>query len=118
MLATKIVSDPFGKVKQMIDDMITHLEEEASADADKHEFCEKETEKSSVTRTKLTEEIETMTSRVDDKKASLQEIVDENAQLSKDLAAVGQVIATQTKIRDEDKAQNEQVIADSSSSLE
>merc|ERR1719321_250576 len=43
LLAQKIAADPFGKVKKMIDDMITRLLEEANMDANHEGYCDEET---------------------------------------------------------------------------
>merc|ERR1719183_544075 len=49
LLAQKLAADPFGKVKKMIDDMITRLLNEANEDAQHEGFCDEEMGKNKVT---------------------------------------------------------------------
>merc|ERR1719156_485050 len=86
VLAQTIASDPFGKVKKMIDDMITRLLEEAKADADQEGFCDTEIGKSKVTRNKLAEDIASLEAAVDEGKSTVIELTERVATLNKEVA--------------------------------
>merc|ERR1719476_298148 len=81
LLAQKIMADPFAKVKKMIDGMITRLLEEANQDAKHEGFCDEELGKSKITRTKLSSDIDALTASIEDGKATVASLTQENAQL-------------------------------------
>merc|ERR1719277_2924749 len=83
MLAEKLAADPFAKVKQLIDSMITRLLEEANADADHEGFCDKEMGKSKLTRSRLSEEIDGLSAAVEDGKATILALTTETEALTK-----------------------------------
>merc|ERR1712039_1017139 len=85
LLAQKLAADPFAKVKQLIDSMITRLLEEANADADHEGFCDKEMGKSKVTRSRLSEEIDGLTAAVEDGKATILALTKSTEQLTKEV---------------------------------
>merc|ERR1719487_2900138 len=58
LISERLAADPFAKVKQLIDNMITRLLEEANADASHEGWCDKEMGESKVTRDRLTSEID------------------------------------------------------------
>lgn len=117
LLATKLMADPFAKVKQMIQNMVQRLKEESSADTEKKEFCDKQTSKSTVTRTQLTEEVDSLTAKVDDMNAQLLQIADENAALQKELAGIDEEMATASKLRKEEKDKNAATLEDATTGL-
>merc|ERR1719375_656560 len=114
LLAQKMLADPFGKVKKMIDDMITRLLNEANEDAQHEGFCDKEIGKSKVTRNKLSEDIDGLEAAVEDGKATIMKLTKEIATLSKELADLEGSVAEATKIRKEDKATNKVTVKDAS----
>merc|ERR1719262_411212 len=58
-------ADPFAKVKGLIADMISKLEEEAEADATHEAFCDKEIAESDTKHADKTAEIEKLTTSID-----------------------------------------------------
>merc|ERR1719420_2096818 len=86
LLAQKMLADPFGKVKKMIDDMITRLLNEANEDAQHEGFCDKEIGKSKVTRNKLSEDIDALNAAVEDGKATIMSLTQEIATLTQEVA--------------------------------
>lgn len=114
LLAEKIASDPFSKVRQMIDEMITRLLNEANADAEKEGWCDTEMGKSKTTRNKLSEEIDGLQSAIEDGKATVMKLTQEMADLSKDLDELEVNLGEATDLRDAEKAKNKATIADAS----
>jgi len=112
LLAQKLVADPFGKVKKMIDDMITRLLNEANEDAQHEGFCDKEIGKSKVTRNKLSEDIDALQAAVEDGKATIMMLAEEIATLTKEVADLDASVKEATKIRGEEKATNKVTVED------
>jgi hypothetical protein len=111
-LAQKLASDPFAKVKGLIDSMITRLLEEANADADHEGFCDKEMGKSKITRSRLSEEIDGLTAAVEDGKATILALTRSTETLTKAVNDLVVAMGEATKLRKEEKAKNAQTVED------
>jgi len=112
MIAQKASSDPFAKVKKMIDSMITKLTEEAGSESEQKGFCDKELGTNEKTRTKLTEDIDGLQAKLDDGDASLIEISDTTATLAKEINDLQQAISEATDLRGAEKSKNIKTIED------
>jgi hypothetical protein len=112
LLANQILADPFGKVKKMIDNMITRLLEEANADANHEGYCDEEIGKSKISRNKLTEDIDALTAAVEDGHATIMMLTEEIATLTKEVADLDTSMGEATKMRKQEKATNEQTVED------
>jgi hypothetical protein len=113
LLSQKLEADPFAKVKQMIDSMITRLLNEANEDAQHEGFCDKEIGKSKVTRNKLSEDIDGLNAAVEDGKANIMMLAEEIKTLSQEVADLDASVAEATKIRSDEKAVNKVTVEDS-----
>merc|ERR1719473_1023457 len=131
MLAEKVAADaadtplrvsgpagPFAKVKKMIRDMITHLLEEANADAEQKGFCDKELGQNKITRDKLTADIEGLQAAIEEGTATSQKLGEEIADLTAAVAELVTAMATATEQREAEKEKNEQTIADAKAAQE
>lgn len=103
-LAGATTSDPFSKVKGLIEGMISKLVEQANAEASQKSFCDEEAAKSkkaqgekSLTLDKLNSRIETAAAT----KAGLEQTISD---LQSDLAALDKGTSEATKIRAEEHA--------------
>merc|ERR1719272_1005723 len=112
LLAQKLVADPFGKVKKMIDDMITRLLNEANEDASHEGFCDKEIGKSKVTRNKLSEDIDGLNAACEDGKATIMMLAEEIKTLSTEVADLDASVGEATQLRSDEKATNKVTISD------
>jgi len=112
LLAQSAIVDPFGKVKQLISNLITRLMEKANSDAQHEGFCDTELGKSKITRTKLSEEIDGLEASVEDGKATIALLTDETAMLTKEVAELVKAMAEATEMREEEKATNAKTIKD------
>merc|ERR1719296_424603 len=106
LLAEKIVAGPFDKVKKMIDNMITRLENEAHADADHEGYCDKELGTNRVTRNKLAEDIDVLSAEVDNGKATIMRLTGEIAGLTRAIADLDASVAQASALRKAEKANN------------
>jgi hypothetical protein len=104
--------DPFAKVKELIDDLITRLEEEAHEDATHEGYCDTEMGKSKITRTKLSEEIDGLTAAVEDGKATIVAMAESITKLGEEVAALETAVAEATALRQEETAKNAVTVKD------
>jgi len=101
-------SDPFGKVKSLITDMIVKLEKQAGADATEKAYCDKELRESNDKKADKTAEIEQMTTRVDQAAAKSAKLKEEVATLGSELSKLSKSQAEMDKLRGEEKAAYEE----------
>merc|ERR1740123_2370912 len=97
-------ADPFGKIKGLIADMISRLEEEADADASHKAYCDKEIGESNVKKADKTAEIEKLSTSIDKMTARSAQLKDEVARLQKELADLAQAQSEMDKLRAEENA--------------
>jgi len=112
LLAVKLASDPFAKVKKMIDGMITRLLEEANQDASHEGFCDEEIGKSKITRNKLTEDIDGLKAAMEAGKSNILGLAQRMATNTAEVADLNQAMAEAMTLRQTEKAQNVATIAD------
>eukprot|EP00747_Dinoflagellata_sp_TGD_P157477 gnl/TRDRNA2_/TRDRNA2_177742_c0_seq3.p1 gnl/TRDRNA2_/TRDRNA2_177742_c0~~gnl/TRDRNA2_/TRDRNA2_177742_c0_seq3.p1 ORF type:complete len:521 (+),score=197.63 gnl/TRDRNA2_/TRDRNA2_177742_c0_seq3:196-1563(+) len=106
--------DPFAKVKGMINDMITKLEEAAEADAKKQGYCVKEMAETKSNKATKEAESEKLSTKIDKMSTESAKLKEEVAVLQKELANLAESQSTMDKIRAEEKA----VYDDASAELE
>merc|ERR1719378_1502727 len=92
--------DVFAKIKGLISDMIQKLEEEASADADKKAYCDKELGESNAKAADKTAEIEKLSAKIDEMTAHSAKLSEEVAVLQKELAEIAASQKEMDKLRD------------------
>jgi len=97
--------DPFAKVKGLIEDMISRLTEEASAEAAQKAFCDKEIAENTLKKENKQADIEQMSANIASLTIKSQALQAEVATLQKELADSAEAQAEMTKLRQEEKAQ-------------
>jgi len=105
-------ADPFGKIKGLIQDMITKLENESSSEATEKAYCDEEMAKTASKKGELEYEIEKLTTKIDkaaSRSASLKADVKE---LQAELATMAQEQAESDKWRFDSNAAYRQAKAD------
>ena len=112
-LALRTASDPFGKVKKMIKDLIVRLMEEANEEAEHKGWCDTELSTNEQTRREKTEAVETLHAEIDMLEASISKLTEDIAELTKAVAELDAAMAEATELRTKEKAKNEQTISDS-----
>lgn len=112
MLAEKLASDPFAKVKNMIANMITKLLKEENEESTQKGFCDKEVGTNKITRTKLQEDIDDLTAKNEEHQAKITDITKTVADLTQELSDLRSSMAEATSLRAEEKAKNKATIAD------
>jgi hypothetical protein len=111
-LAVRADSDPFQKVKKMIQDLITRLEEEAAEEAEHKGWCDTELGTNEQTRSEKSEEVESLSAQIDELEASIAQLTQEISEITKAVAAIDAAVAEATKIREEEKVKNTETIKD------
>merc|ERR1712194_733814 len=96
--------NPFGKVKDLISDMISKLEASADADATEKAYCDKELKETNEKNADKTSEIEKQTTRINQAAAKSAKLKEEVATLEAELAGLAKSQAEMDKLRAEDKS--------------
>merc|ERR1719321_320747 len=104
--------EPMDQVKGLISDLIEKLEKEAAEAANLHAFCEAEKEKNKKAKAKKTATIEKLDARLDMAISRKEELEENVATLSGEIADMEDGEAEATKIRFDEKALNTKSIAD------
>merc|ERR1719342_690258 len=111
-------ADPFVKIKQMIQDMITRLMAEANAEAEEKAWCDEELTANKLTREEKTARIEKLMATKDELQASIALLTKEVTELTAQVAEIDKAVAEKSKIRAEEKATNTQTIKDAKAAQE
>merc|ERR1719162_1194217 len=96
----------------MIKDLIVRLMEEANGEAEHKGWCDTELSTNEQTRKEKTEAVETLHAEIDELEASIAKLTEEIAELTDAVAKLDAAMAEATKIRQEEKATNEETIKD------
>merc|ERR1719155_88820 len=109
---------PFAKVKQMIEDLITRLEDEAAAEASQKEWCDKEMSETIAARDEAQREIEAKNAFLMEKSTLVDSLAEDISVLSKEIADLQTAINKETMLREKDQANNNQTLAEAQAGLE
>merc|ERR550525_1648060 len=96
--------DPFKKVKGLIEDMITQLEEEAAAEAQEKAYCDEQLAKTKAKKEELDDDIEKLTVKIDQASSKSAKLKEEVQELESELAALTKMQAEMDKIRSDTHA--------------
>merc|ERR1719222_1247831 len=118
MKSSRAGDDPFAKIKGLISDMISRLEEEADADASHKAYCDKELSESNVKHADKTAEIEKLTTAIDKATARSAQLKEEVARLQKELADLAASQAEMDKLRSQENSDYKANRADMEQGLE
>jgi len=116
-VAMKVASDPFTKVKKLIQQLIERLLAEATAEATKKGFCDTELGKAEKDRDFRLEDVKSLSVNLESLEAKEDELEAEIAQLKEDLEALEKALKEAEEIRTKEKKENLQTIKDASSGL-
>merc|ERR1719335_1092051 len=111
-LAGSAVSDPFVKIRGLIEDMIAKLLKEAQEEATQKAFCDEEMGKSKASEKQKTMTLYKLNSRIDKASARVAELEEAVKTLESEIAALDAATAEATKIRQEEGASNAKAIKD------
>jgi len=103
-VAGAATSDPFSKVKGLIESMIGKLVEQANAEASQKSFCDEETAKSKKAQGEKSLTLDKLNSRIETAAATKAQLEQAISDLQSDLATLDKGTAEATKIRAEEHA--------------
>merc|ERR1719262_121757 len=103
---------PFAKVKQMIQDLVTRLEDEASSESDLKIWCDDNMAETNSEKAAAQKAIEGLNAKMTELKAIISQRTEEILTLSQEIADLNKALNEQTELREEDKAENQQTVAD------
>jgi len=105
--------DPFTKVKKMVFDLITRLEEEANAEAEHKGWCDTELAKNEHTRKEKTSNVEMLKATIDEKESSVAKLTKQIAEATSEVANIEKALAEATQNRKDEKFTNGETVKDS-----
>merc|ERR1719210_1535932 len=95
--------DPFKKVKGLLTDMISKLESAAEADATKKAYCDKELKETTAKKEDKSDDIESLTTKLEQGTAKSAKLKEEVAALQSELSKLSKSQAEMDKMRKEQK---------------
>jgi len=105
-------SDPFVKIRGMITDMITKLDEQMGAEAQEKAYCDEEMSKTEEKKGKLETTVEKLTNKIDKSSARSAELKEQVTVLQEELAALAREQENMDKARADSHATYVTVKAD------
>jgi len=111
-LASVASSDPFVKIRGLIEDMIAKLLKEAEEEATQKAFCDKEMGASKKSQAEKTATIEKLQARIDGSSATIAELEDAVKTLEAEVAEIDKAQSEATAIRSKEKTDNLAAIKD------
>merc|ERR1719393_602299 len=118
LLSYRAASDPFGKVRSMIEDMIAKLLQEAAEEATQKAFCDKEIGESKASKDEKQGKLDKVNSRLEKAESTIATITDQVTTLSKEVAESDAALAEATALRNKEKTTFKAVEKDLSESQE
>merc|ERR1719155_8380 len=109
---------PFAKVKQVIEDLITRLEDEAAAEASQKEWCDKEMSETIAARDAAQREIEAKNAFLMEKSTLVDSLAEDISVLSTEIADLQTAINKETALREKDQANNNMTLSEAQAGLE
>jgi len=101
-LSMSAQSDPFGKIRGLIESMIAKLTKEAAEEADLKSFCDEETAESKKKQADLTAKLDKTNARIAKAVASKAKLTEDIKVLEEQIAEIDAADAEATKIRGEE----------------
>jgi len=104
--------DPFAKVKQMIQDLIMRLQDEANSEANHKSWCDSELAANEQTRKDKSAKVDRLNAEIDVLDASIMKLATEITELSKQVTELEAAMATADLLRTNESSSNTETIKD------
>merc|ERR1719281_826507 len=109
-LAGQVQADPFAKIKVLIDELIQRLNQEAADSADHKGWCDSSIGKAESTRDDKSEKIAFLNTLLERKEIQRDKTTDRLDILEAEISDLEDTKAKFTKVREDEKAENENSI--------
>merc|ERR1719387_2276970 len=117
-LASRLASDPFVKIRKLIQELIERLLQEAADEANHKGFCDKEMGKAKQERDTSVEDLTALNTALAENEAKRDKLTEEIAVLTKAITELDGALATATKTRADESAENAATVKEASEGLE
>merc|ERR1719183_2383820 len=111
-LASRVASDPFVKIRKLIQELIERLLQEAADEANHKGFCDKAFGKAKQARATKAEAIAALNTALSENEAKRDKLTEEIAVLTKQIAELDTSLASSTKQRNDESAENSATISE------
>jgi len=111
-LATKAAADPFVKIKKLIQELIERLLQEAADEANHKGWCDKEFGKAKQSRAMKAEAVKSLNEALAKSEALRDKLTEEIAILTKEIDELETALATTTKERNDESAENAATVSE------
>jgi len=116
-MAMKVASDPFAKVKELIQKLIERLVAEATSEATKKGFCDLELGKAEKNRNHRWQDVKRLSAELASLEAKQDDLEEELVNLAASLKELNAALEEATKLRADQKAENIQTLKDAKQGL-
>jgi len=103
-LAYSAASDPFGKVRGMVEDMIAKLQREAAEEATQKAFCDEEMGKSTKSKDEKEGKLDKTNARIEKAEAAIAKLSEQIAVLSREVSEIDGAVKEATDLRQAENA--------------
>jgi len=117
-MATQIAADPFAKIKQLLQELITRLLTEAANEANQQAWCDKATQDVEQKRSFSASKIESLNSEMTELEARRDKLTEELAKLPSDISELKAKQEDAESIRKEEKAENTAAVEEAKAGLD
>merc|ERR1719160_1274878 len=104
-LVASVQSDPFGKIRGLLEEMIAKLTKEAAEEADQKSFCDEEMSESKAKQADLSGKLDKTTARIAKAEADMAKLLEEIKLLETEISEMDAGQAEATKVRQEEHAE-------------
>eukprot|EP00930_Biecheleria_cincta_P019942 TRINITY_DN1509_c0_g2_i1.p1 TRINITY_DN1509_c0_g2~~TRINITY_DN1509_c0_g2_i1.p1 ORF type:complete len:673 (+),score=249.40 TRINITY_DN1509_c0_g2_i1:57-2075(+) len=110
--AVRVRADPIAKVKEMIQNLITKLNEQNDKAAEKKAECDLQLTENKATREDKTDQVDTLKSEIDQLSATITKLGEETVTLTKEIDELNAAMKSATELRLKEKEKNTAAIKD------
>jgi len=102
-LAFRAASDPFAKIRSMIEEMVAKLLQEAAEEADQKAFCDKEIGDSNASETDKSQKLDTLDARLGKLSAAQAKMTGQVVELTQEVSEIDAAMTEATKMRQQER---------------
>jgi len=103
-MGAKVGNDPFAKVKTMVKEMITKLEEDGKSEASHKAFCDEEMAENTAKKDDKSADVRRMSSKIESMEAQSAQLKEQTAELDSELAQIAKSQYEMDAMRGKEKA--------------